>query len=188
MGITRRLPAEIFFILSRILARWISAQDACNEPIYSRVPRSTFWPDPSVSFSVGCSRGPCSTVYPAQPMTHVIAAATHAPVHCFKKQFASFSPSFSSARSRGQAEAEFSGAIAATPPRRRRSPLLRREVATSVSEPLTEYFARGTDLAMVVLSPVGQATNHLSQAGEGTNHLVDLAVGSLIHEPVANPG
>lgn len=84
MGITRRLPAEIFFILSRILARWISAQDACNEPIYSRVPRSTFWPDPSVSFSVGCSRGPCSTVYPAQPMTHVIAAATHAPVHCFK--------------------------------------------------------------------------------------------------------
>lgn len=68
------------------------------------------------------------------------------------------------------------------------SPLLRREVATSVSEPPTEYFARGTDLAMVVLSPVGQATNHLSQAGEGTNHLVDLAVGSLIHEPVANPG
>lgn len=80
------------------------------------------------------------------------------------------------------------GAIAATPPRRRRSPLLRREVATSVSEPPTEYFTRGTDLAMVVLSPVGQATNHLSQAGEGTNHLVDLAVGSLIHEPVANPG
>uniref|UniRef100_A0A0E0E9C6 Ubiquitin-like protease family profile domain-containing protein n=1 Tax=Oryza meridionalis TaxID=40149 RepID=A0A0E0E9C6_9ORYZ len=56
------------------------------------------------------------------------------------------------------------------------------EVATSASEPPTEHFARGTDSAMVVLSPACQATNHVSPAGEGTNHLADLAVGPLIDE------
>uniref|UniRef100_A0A0E0M0P6 Ubiquitin-like protease family profile domain-containing protein n=1 Tax=Oryza punctata TaxID=4537 RepID=A0A0E0M0P6_ORYPU len=51
-----------------------------------------------------------------------------------------------------------------------------REVATSISEPLKEHFTRGTDAAMVVLSP----------AGEATNHAPDLAVGPLIRELAVN--